>query len=94
MEGMMPKRFAAVLAVSILAFFAPAVGSAVSQTTPLAPARTISVEGRSMRIVSSGLEQRKAGHSVVILETGAGEPGASPMETWRRFLPEIARLAP
>lgn len=47
-----------------------------------------------MRIMSSGLEQRRSGQPVVILETGAGEPGASPMETWKRVFPELARLAP
>jgi len=47
-----------------------------------------------MRVISSGLEQRKANQPVVILETGASEPGGSPMETWRRVFPEIARLAP
>jgi pimeloyl-ACP methyl ester carboxylesterase len=47
-----------------------------------------------MRIVTAGLEQRKPGQPVVILETGAGEPGGSPLDTWKRILPDIARLAP
>ena len=67
------------------------IDQAIAQTAPI-PARMISVEGRAMRIWTAGLEQRKAGQPVVILETGALD--GDHLETWRPVFPEIARLAP
>jgi pimeloyl-ACP methyl ester carboxylesterase len=72
--------------------FFPATGWAQAEGLP--PPRTIAVDGRSMRFVAAGLAERRPGQPIVVLETGAGEPGAWPMETWRRLFPEIARFAP
>jgi pimeloyl-ACP methyl ester carboxylesterase len=66
---------------------------ATAQTEPL-PTQMVTVEGRAMRIWTAGIEQRKPGQPVVILEAGAGEPGTFPLDTWRPVFPEIARIAP
>jgi pimeloyl-ACP methyl ester carboxylesterase len=73
----------------------PVVGTtrAEAQTAPI-PARMVSVDGKAMRVWSAGIEQRKAGQPVVILEAGAGEPGTFPLDTWKPVFPEIARMAP
>jgi pimeloyl-ACP methyl ester carboxylesterase len=83
------------LCLSSLVSLGLAVAPASAQTEAgLPPTRTVTVEGRSMRIMTAGLDQRKPGEPVVILESGAGEPGRSPLDAWKRLFPEIARLAP
>ena len=52
--------------------------------------RTVNVEGRAMRVWTSGLEGRQAGRPVLILEAGAGEG----LENWRPVFDDLARLAP
>jgi pimeloyl-ACP methyl ester carboxylesterase len=85
----------AVVGVLVVASFAPAGSTAWSQTAASPVVRTIAVDGRAMRIMTAGLDQRKPGQPVVILETGAGGgPGSSPLDTWQVVLPAIARLAP
>jgi pimeloyl-ACP methyl ester carboxylesterase len=43
-----------------------------------------------MRVLATGLEGRRAGQPVVILEAGAGEG----LDNWRPAFPDIARVAP
>jgi len=81
-------RFVAVAGLIVLAV-ATDLGA---QTEPL-PAQMITVEGRAMRISTAGMERRKPGQSVVILEMGATGPGDA-LDTWRPVFLEIARLAP
>jgi pimeloyl-ACP methyl ester carboxylesterase len=50
----------------------------------------VPVEGRAMRVWTLGVEQRKPGQPVVILESGTG----GGLETWKPVFAEIARLAP
>jgi pimeloyl-ACP methyl ester carboxylesterase len=50
----------------------------------------LAVKGRSMHLSSSGLEFRRPGQPVIVLEAGA--PGT--MEMWRSVFSEISRLAP
>jgi pimeloyl-ACP methyl ester carboxylesterase len=52
--------------------------------------RLVDVEGRVMRMWAAGVEQRKPGHPVVILEAGAGEG----LDTWRPVFDQIAQFAP
>lgn len=52
--------------------------------------RMITVDGRNMRLWSAGVDQRKPGSPVVILEAGLG----STLEAWRPVFNDIARLAP
>jgi pimeloyl-ACP methyl ester carboxylesterase len=61
-----------------------------AQTEPL-PTQMISVEGRAMRMWTAGIEGRKPGQPVVILESGAN---GDALNTWRPLFPEIARIAP
>lgn len=52
--------------------------------------RLITLEGGAMRVWGAGLDQRKAGQPVVVLEAGAGEG----LETWRPVFGEIAKSLP
>jgi pimeloyl-ACP methyl ester carboxylesterase len=52
--------------------------------------RIIDVDGGSMRVWSSGIEQRKSGSPVVVLEAGAGEG----LDTFKPVFAELARVAP
>ena len=56
----------------------------------LAPTRLVQVDGRNMRIAAQGLESRKPGQPVLLLEAGGGYT----LDTWTQAFPEIARLAP
>jgi pimeloyl-ACP methyl ester carboxylesterase len=51
--------------------------------------KTVNVDSLAMRVRTSGIEQRKPGQPVVILEAGAG----SGLDTWNPVFAEIARLA-
>jgi pimeloyl-ACP methyl ester carboxylesterase len=62
--------------------------SALSQVQ--LPTRLVEVDGRSMRVWTEGLDGRKAGQPVVVLEAGAG----AGLETWRPVFADIAKLAP
>lgn len=57
---------------------------------PAASVQRITVDGKAMRVLTSGLETRKPGQPVVVLESGAGA-GA---DHWRPILTQIATLAP
>jgi pimeloyl-ACP methyl ester carboxylesterase len=52
--------------------------------------RLVDVDGGSMRVWAAGIEQRKTGSPVVVLEAGAGEG----LDTWKPVFAEIARVAP
>jgi pimeloyl-ACP methyl ester carboxylesterase len=54
------------------------------------PTRMVSVEGIQMRVWTAGLDQRKAGQTVVVLEAGSG----ANLETWKPIFADVARLAP
>ena len=58
--------------------------------TPVPSPRIVDVDGRPMRVLATGLEGRRAGQPVVILEAGAGEG----LDNWRPAFPDIARVAP
>jgi pimeloyl-ACP methyl ester carboxylesterase len=52
--------------------------------------RSVNVDGGTMRIWTSGLEERQPGRPVLILEAGAGEG----LENWRPIFNQLAGLAP
>ena len=56
---------------------------------PTSP-RSVSVDGMPMRAWTSGLEGRKTGQPVLVLEAGAGEG----LENWRTALDSLGSLAP
>ena len=60
-----------------------------AQDRPLST-QMIQVNGRNMRIQTGGLEQRRAGQPVVILESGLGSTSGA----WKPVLSDIARLGP
>lgn len=66
-----------------------AVASLVAQAE-LPATRMISVDGRMMRVRAAGLESRKAGTPILVLEGGAG----ATLDTWDPVYPDLARLAP
>ena len=66
--------------------------------TPIQPATDrdvpvttmVDVDGVSLRVRTAGLETRKPGEAVIVVENGAGMP----VETWDPILPAVAKLAP
>jgi pimeloyl-ACP methyl ester carboxylesterase len=57
-----------------------------------APAtQMVTVDGRAMRVAVAGLQQRKPGQPVIVLEAGAAETG---IENWTSVFADLARLAP
>jgi pimeloyl-ACP methyl ester carboxylesterase len=84
----------AILKTAVVVLLAAAVvvlgvRAARLQSGPPSP-RTVTVEGLAMRVWGAGLDQRKAGQPVVVLEAGGG----ADLETWKPVFGEIARLAP
>ena len=61
-----------------------------AQPTPTPDTRKVDVNGRSIRVWVSGLEQRRTGQPVLILESGAG----AGLEEWAPAIPDLAKLAP
>src|SRR5919108_5383765 len=59
-------------------------------TDAYAQPRTITVNNRTMRVWSDGLEARKPDQPVVILEAGA----PATLESWRPKFTDISRLSP
>jgi pimeloyl-ACP methyl ester carboxylesterase len=55
------------------------------------PTQMVSVAGRGMRVAVAGLQNRKPGEPVIILEAGAGETG---IEAWSPVFAELSRVAP
>jgi pimeloyl-ACP methyl ester carboxylesterase len=54
----------------------------------------VTIEGKRMRFMTAGLESRKAGQPVVILETGALDPDTMPLDTWKAIFSGIGKIAP
>jgi len=61
-----------------------------AQDTSAAERRKIDVNGRSIRVSVSGIEQRTPGQPVLILEAGAG----AGLEEWTPAIRHLAKLAP
>ena len=51
--------------------------------------RMIRIDGAQMRVATAGLEQRRPGEPVVVLEAGSG----ADLDTWKPVFVDIARLA-
>jgi pimeloyl-ACP methyl ester carboxylesterase len=60
-----------------------------AQTQPAAP-RLITVEGVQTRVWTAGIEQRKPGQPVIVLEAGSG----ADLDTWKAMFADIARAGP
>jgi pimeloyl-ACP methyl ester carboxylesterase len=73
----------------VLAVCVATVG-ALAQASAQPATKRISVNNRAMRVWSSGLEHRKPGQPVVVLEAGSG----STLEAWKPVFGQISRLAP
>jgi len=52
--------------------------------------RMLGVDGAQMRVLTAGIERRKPGEPVIILEAGAG----ADLETWKPILPDVSRVGP
>lgn len=79
----LPKIFGCAAVIGALARVS--AGQPVSSSP-----RTVDVDGRGMRVWTAGIEQRRSGQPIVILESGAGEG----LETWKPIFGEIARVVP
>ena len=69
------------------------LSAAIGVTAQVAAPATqmVNVEGRAMRVAVAGLDQRKPGQPVIVLEAGAGETGIEP---WTPVFAALARVAP
>jgi pimeloyl-ACP methyl ester carboxylesterase len=74
---------------SVAVGLAACATAAHSQTASLAT-RMIAVDGLQMRVATAGLEQRKAGGPVVVLEAGSD----AVLETWEPVFADISKRAP
>jgi pimeloyl-ACP methyl ester carboxylesterase len=67
---------------------------AAAQTLPSATVvgtpRMVEVGGIGMRVWTAGLDQRKSGQPVVVLEAGSG----AGLDTWKPVFNDVAKLAP
>jgi len=52
--------------------------------------RMVDVDGRQVRVRTSGLESRSGRQPIVVFESG----GSAPLETWDSILPAVATFAP
>jgi pimeloyl-ACP methyl ester carboxylesterase len=68
-----------------------AATSAGKAQTSAPATEMVSVDGRRMRVAVAGLQQRRPGQPVIILEAGAGETGIEP---WTPVFADLARVAP
>ncbi len=75
-----------VIVVAALLLFAP---SAVAQIQPTG-IRMVELDGRAVRVQTTGLNNRRPGTPVVIFESGASVS----LEAWRSILPEVAKFTP
>lgn len=80
----MPRRCLTLIAVMIAT-----TGVANAQDAAL-PTRMVSVENVPMRVWTAGLDQRKAGQPVIVLEAGAG----ADLETWKPIFSDLSKLGP
>jgi pimeloyl-ACP methyl ester carboxylesterase len=56
----------------------------------VSPMRMLTVDGVPMRVWAAGLEQRKPGQPVTVLEAGAG----ADLETWKPIFSEVSHIGP
>lgn len=73
-----------------VALYLRVAGHAFAQPSMVPSPRMIVVNRQSMRVWSAGLEHRKPGTPVVVLESGTG----STLEAWQPVFADIAGLAP
>lgn len=66
------------------------LGIPQGQQTPTPDVRTVTVNGRAMRVSVAGLQRRTAGDPVLILEAGAG----AGLEEWSPAIQELSKLSP
>jgi pimeloyl-ACP methyl ester carboxylesterase len=69
-----------------------ALGTRAGAQQPAASAspKLVVVDGHSVRVQFSGLDNRKQGSPVVVFEAGAGNS----LDVWRSVLPQMATIAP
>jgi pimeloyl-ACP methyl ester carboxylesterase len=56
----------------------------------IASTRMLDLDGVQMRVWTAGLEQRKTGQAIIVLEAGAG----ADLETWKPILSDVSKIAP
>ena len=66
------------------------LGAALAATPVQAQTSMVNVEGRAMRVWTAGLDQRRVGQPVLILEAGAG----AGLDEWKAAFDALATLAP
>jgi pimeloyl-ACP methyl ester carboxylesterase len=74
--------------VAALTLFSP---SAYGQEDPALPGvRMIELDGRAVRVQTTGLQNRRAGAPVIVFEAGA----SNSLEIWGGIFPQVAAMAP
>ena len=66
------------------------VGTLVQAQGDLATTHLVAVDGRNMRVRTQGLETRRSGQPLIVLEAGAGEG----LDNWTPVFAQLARLGP
>ncbi len=66
------------------------VGTLVQAQGELATTHLVTVDGRNMRVRTQGLETRRSGQPLIVLEAGAGEG----LDNWTPVFAQMARLGP
>ena len=64
--------------------------SASAAQADVSSMRMLAVDGVQMRVWTAGIEERKAGQAVIVLEAGAG----ADLETWKPIFAEVSRIGP
>lgn len=82
------KRNAITLILFVVSAFGNVSISFAQKEAPLT--RMLTVDGIPTRVLTAGLDERRPGQPVIVLEAGGG----ADLETWRPILAGAARLAP
>jgi hypothetical protein len=83
-------RYCARLSIAMWLAALSLARGADAQPTAVPNTRNIVVNGRSIRVLATGIEQRRAEQPVLILEAGAG----AGLDEWAPAIPGLAKLAP
>lgn len=74
----------------LIASVTSAAPSAAQQAGDSAVTRLVVMDGRTIRVQTSGLDRRKRGSPIVVFEAGA----MNSLDSWKSVLPQVATVAP
>jgi pimeloyl-ACP methyl ester carboxylesterase len=83
-------RFRELIQAAAVALWLGGASATAQPSDSPAKARMVDVDGHAVRVQAIGLDRRKPGSPIVVLEAGA----ATGLDVWRSVLPNVASLAP